>query len=251
MREVTKNRNGPASQLAGNHGVNTRIIAAIPCFNNEKSIADVVVRTKKYVDEVIVIDDGSTDNTAKLAKNAGAGVLSHVVNKGYGEAIKSCFKVAQSNGADILVTIDGDGQHNPDEIQQVLNPIISEGAGLVIGSRFLNKNQEIPRYRKFGIRVITSVWNFGSKTKVTDAQSGFRAYSKEVIEKMNLSEKGMSVSIEILEKIRRNRWKIKEIPITCSYENNNSSLSKKAFWHGFSVAIAVLKIRIKYGLAMR
>jgi cellulose synthase/poly-beta-1,6-N-acetylglucosamine synthase-like glycosyltransferase len=98
-----------------------RVIAAIPCFNTQSTIAAVVTKTKKYVDQVIVIDDGSTDQTADLAGKAGATIVSHGVNKGYGAAIKSCFQAAKAENADILVIIDGDGQHNPDEIPYLLS----------------------------------------------------------------------------------------------------------------------------------
>jgi glycosyltransferase involved in cell wall biosynthesis len=224
--------------------VKTRVVAAIPCYNTEKHIAEVVAKTKKYVDEVIIIDDGSTDLTSTVAKKAGARIITHEHNKGYGEAIKSCFTAMQTDSADVLVIIDGDGQHNPEQIPDLLAPIMKEHADIVIGSRFLFKGKAIPRYRKFGITVINLVWNCGSRIKLTDTQSGFRAYSRQALNKIRLSEKGMSISIEIIEKARRLKLKIQEVPITCSYENNNARLSFKAFRHGFSVALAVLRIRL-------
>jgi len=282
-------------------GNSKKVVAAIPCYNTERSIADVVAKTKKYVDEVIVIDDGSKDKTARVAKAAGAIVISHKTNKGYGGAIKSCFAAALAHGADVLVIIDGDGQLNPHEIPALLAPILNQEADLVIGSRFLHapvilkaskgeaegsqggvdspsssppsptthnsslkthnssipenhdsklitQNSPMPRYRKFGIGVITSLWNFGSKVKVSDSQSGFRAYNKKLIKDMLVSENGMSSSIEILEKIRKKNPRIKEMPITCSYENNNSHLNTKAALHGLGVAFSVIRIRIKYAL---
>ncbi len=223
--------------------VKTKIVAAIPCYNTERSIAKVVSQTRKFVDEVIVIDDGSRDMTADMAKAAGALVVPHVVNKGYGEAISSCIAAAQANNADILVIIDGDGQHDPNEIPRLLNPIRRGEADLVIGSRFLAEGKKMPGYRKFGINVINDLWNLGSKTKVTDTQSGFRAYSKKALKDMSFAEKGMGISIEILEKARMSGINIKEVPITCSYENNNATISKKAFSHGFGVAGSVIRIR--------
>ena len=192
-----------------------RIVAGIPSFNTEKTIKDVVNNTLRYVDEVVVIDDGSQDQTVVVAKAAGARVISHGLNKGYGVAIKSCFEVAKKDRVDILIIIDGDGQNNPDEIPGLLATMINERADLVIGSRFLNDSQNIPQYRKFGIGVITFLWNFGSKIKITDAQSGFRAYGKKVLRDIDFSETGMDSSIVIIEKIRRNGALIKEVPITC------------------------------------
>ena len=114
-----------------------KVIAAIPCFNTEPFIADVVFKAKRYVDQVIVIDDGSHDNTAEAARAAGALVINHGANRGYGEAIKSCFEAAEANAAEILVILDGDGQHKPDEIPLLLAPILKGEADLIIGSRFL------------------------------------------------------------------------------------------------------------------
>jgi len=219
-----------------------KVVATIPCFNTQDVIADVVSKAKSHVNEVVVIDDGSSDMTAITAKTIGALVMSHEKNQGYGEALKSCFRAALANGAEVIVTIDGDGQHNPDEIPQLLDPIFKGQADIVIGSRFLSKNN-MPRYRRFGISVINYLWNLGSKTKLSDSQSGFRAYRKDIVQKLELSEKGMGISIEIIEKLRRMNAKIKEVAITCSYTNNNSSLSLKAFFHGFSVAFSVLRIR--------
>ena len=182
-----------------------KVIAAIPCFNTEPFIADVISKAKKYVDRIIVIDDGSYDGTSKAARIAGALVINHGVNRGYGESIKSCFDAVGENGADVLVILDGDGQHKPDEIPQLLAPILKGEVDLIIGSRFLTNEHNMPRYRRFGIGVITFLWNFGSKVKVSDAQNGFRAYSKKIFKTFRLSEKGMNISIETLEKARRNR----------------------------------------------
>jgi len=220
-----------------------KVVAAIPCFNTESSIADVVSRTSKYVDQVIVINDGSHDGTAKAARAAEALVVNHGTNRGYGEAIKSCFKAAKANAADVLVILDGDGQHNPDEIPELLAPILRGEADVVVGSRFLTNKHNMPRYRKFGIGVITFLWNFSSKVKVSDAQSGFRAYNKEIFETLPLSEKGMSISIETLEKARRRGASIKEVPFSCLYVP--STLNLKAISHGLGVAFSVVRIRLK------
>jgi glycosyltransferase involved in cell wall biosynthesis len=252
-----------------------KIIAAIPCFNTERFIADVVSNAKKYVDQVIVIDDGSYDGTAERARAAGVLVINHGTNRGYGEAIKSCFEAAKTNAADVLVILDGDGQHNPDEIPKILAPILNKEADVVIGSRFLQSKESsvispqsvaknlnsrrgtpdsrlstidhrltvMPHYRKFGISIITFLFNFCSRTKVSDAQSGFRAYSRKLFQTFSLSEKGMSISIETLEKARRKGALIKEVPISCKYVP--STLNLKAIRHGLSIALAVVKIRLK------
>ena len=169
-----------------------KVVAAIPCFNEQNFIGDIVTRAKKYVDRVIVIDDASTDDTGKVAQVAGAEVIRHETRRGAGAATKSGFQAAKKGDVDILLTLDGDGQHNPDEIPKLLAPILNGEADLVIGSRFLESTQltrlpqrtqptkltNIPRYRKFGIDVITWLYNFGSKMKVSDSQSCFRAHGR-------------------------------------------------------------------------
>jgi len=221
------------------------VIAAIPCLNTQDCISDIVRRAGKYVDKVIVVNDGSVDNTAQAAQKAGAVVINHSINRGYGEALKSCFQAARALGAEILVILDGDGQHNPDEIPQLVRPVLQKEADVVIGSRFLASGKRIPGYRKLGIRLITFLWNIGSGTKISDTQSGFRAYSQQVVQEMRFSGKGMGVSIEILQRVRRRKWRIYEAPITCSYENNNASFSIRAFLHGAGIVISVLKFRFQ------
>jgi len=226
------------------------LIAAIPCLNEEQFIKDIVTRTRRYVDKVIVIDDGSTDNTSKVAKDAGAEVIRHGTRQGAGAATRSAFEAAKTCGADVMVTLDGDGQHNPDEIPQVLAPILHGEADLVIGSRFLQPAQQtqetqrtnIRRYRKFGIDVITWLYNFGSRIKVSDSQSCFRAHSRKLLDAINITESGFSFSVEVLIKSRRRGLVIAEAPISCVYHSQGSSLNPVA--HGLGVAFAVIKLRL-------
>lgn len=223
--------------------VKPRVVAVIPCYNTASHIAEVVTKVLPYIDQVIVVDDGSTDDTANVARKAGAQVISHDRNIGYGGAIKTGFREAQINGNDIIVTIDGDGQNNPNEIPSLLEPILEREADLVIGSRFLSNDHNMPSYRNFGIRVITWLWNVFSKTKVSDSQSGFRAYNKTLFKDLTLSENGMSVSIEILEKARRKGVTITGVPISCHY--THSTISLNAIKHGLRVSLSVIRIRLK------
>ncbi len=220
-----------------------KVIAAIPCYNEECFIGEVVLKAKKHVDQVIVVDDGSDDGSARSAKAAGAVIVNHGVNKGYGESVKSCFVAAKANHADVLVIFDGDGQHNPDELPRALAPILNGRADMVIGSRFLSGQTNIPRYRKFGIDVITWLFNVGSKAKVSDAQSGFRVYSRRILDTISLTEKGMGISIELLVEARRKGFTIQEVPISCSYHPKSSTLDPAR--HGLGVALTVVKLRSK------
>lgn len=231
-----------------------KVIAVIPCYNTEHFISGVVSKARKYVDQVIVVNDGSRDGTAEAAQAVGALVVNHKTNNGYGESIKSCFEVAKANEADILVILDGDGQHNSDELRQVLAPLLTGEADLVIGSRFLQLPQptqqthstqqtNMPRYRKFGINVITFLYNFGARIKISDSQSGFRAYSKKIMDTISLTEKGMGISVEVILKARERGFSIKEVPISCIYHSKSSTINPVR--HGLGIAFTVVKLRFK------
>lgn len=224
-----------------------RIFAAIPCFNEGQFIPDIVTKALIYVDKVIVVDDGSTDNTSEVAQNAGAEVIRHKARQGAGAATRSAFEAAKKSNVDILVTLDGDGQHEPDEIPRVLTPVLHKQADLVIGSRFLTSGTNVPRYRKFGIDVITWLYNFGSEVRVSDSQSCFRAHSRRLLEAINITEKGFGFSVQVLIKARKKGFVITEVPISCIYHPQGSSLNPIA--HGLGVAFDVIKLRLKNGLA--
>jgi glycosyltransferase involved in cell wall biosynthesis len=220
-----------------------KIVAVIPCYNTEAHVGEVVTKARKYVDEVIIVDDGSTDDTVNEATYAGAKVVGHDQNRGYGGAIRTCIREARRNDVDILVIIDGDGQHNADEIPLFIEPILKKEADLVIGSRFIKHEHNMPGYREFGIKVITWLWNVFSKVRVTDAQSGFRSYSKPLMQDLVLYEDKMDISIEILEEARRLGAVIKEVPISCHY--THSRISINAFKHGIPVALSAIRLRLK------
>ena len=200
-----------------------------------------------HVDSVVVCDDGSTDGTADVAKKAGAIVISHKTNMGYGAAIISLFDYARSNNAEIMVTLDGDGQHDPNQIPLLVNTITQHNVDVVIGSRFLNQNTDAPGYRQRGIKIITSAANYGADLKVSDSQSGFRAYSKNAIDAIHPTEEGMSVSTEILLKISNKGLSLAEVPITISYDGDTSEHNPVS--HGMSVLANTIKyVSIKHPL---
>ena len=218
-----------------------KIAAGIPAFNEEKNIGLLVVELLKIVDYVIVCNDGSNDNTGIIAKKMGAVVVNHERNLGYGAGIKSLFLKARELGVDILVTLDGDGQHRLEDIDTVLEPIRKHETDIVIGSRFLNQNQQqIPSYRKAGIKIITKLANTTLDKTITDSQSGFRAYNSKVLSEIVPLEHGMGVSNEILIKANKKGFKISEVPIVVSYEGDTSTHNPIS--HGMSVIFSTLKI---------
>ena len=216
-----------------------KITVGIPAYNEEKNIAKIIVKLKKIADKIIVCNDGSTDLTSEIAENLGAIVINHTKNRGYGSGIKSILEKSKEIGSELLVTFDGDGQHRVEDIKKIIEPIEKNEIDLVIGSRFLNEEQEIPQYRKLGIKLITKITNANLKEKITDSQSGFRAYSKEVISKLKTSDMGMGVSTEILIKASSLNFKIGEVPITILYDGNTSTHNPVS--HGTSVLLSTIK----------
>ena len=217
-----------------------KIIIGIPAFNEEKNIASIITKLMGISDTVIVCNDGSSDLTSEIAEKMGAIVINHEKNLGYGGAIRSIFFKAKEMDGDVLVTFDADGQHRVEDIQNVIEPIINQEADLVIGSRFLDESEkEVPQYRKVGIKVITKITNASIKKQLTDSQSGFRAYSKQVINELNPSELGMGISTEILIKASSKNFKILEVPIKIIYSGDTST--HNPVFHGSSVIISTIK----------
>lgn len=213
------------------------VVAAIPCFNEERFIGSVVVKTRKYVDRVIVVDDGSTDATAEVAEAAGAQVIRHKKNQGKGMAIRSAFEWAKGSGCKALVLLDGDGQHEPADIPTLLSPVLAGEADMVVGSRFLAASDNIPRYRRIGQHLLTLVTNLGSRVRLTDSQSGFRAFSCKAINDMSFAEGGLSVESEMQFSISRSGLRVAEVPIEVSYVDK---AKRSPIGHGMSVLSRVL-----------
>ena len=216
-----------------------KITVGLPAYNEEKNIAKIIVKLKKIADQIIVCDDGSTDLTPIIAESLGTIVIKHSKNLGYGSAIHSIFLKAREINSEVLVTIDADGQHKIEDIEKVVKPIVDGQTDISIGSRFLDKHDNAPKYRKLGINIITKVTNSSLSEKITDSQSGFRAYSKKVLEKLNLTEKGMGISTEILIKSNKYGFRIGEVPISISYEGDTSTQNPVS--HGTSVLFSTIK----------
>jgi len=216
-------------------------IACIPAFNEEKVIKDVIQRCKSHVDEIIVCDDGSTDKTSEVVTKAGATLLQHKQNYGKGEAMKTLFAHAKKIGADVMVTIDGDGQFLPEEIPNIVKPIIENEVDIVIGYRF-DDNEEMPSYRKIGNKMLDKFTNLASELPFRDTQGGFRSYSKNAINSINITTKGFGVDSEILVNASKKGLKIVEIKVTVIYNTGNSTSTKSPINHSTEVVRSLLEI---------
>jgi glycosyltransferase involved in cell wall biosynthesis len=216
-----------------------RVVVGIPAFNEEHTIAKVVVHAMKQVERVLVVDDGSNDDTAVIAESLGAVVLKHGKNLGKGATIRDCFEWAKKTGADVLVTLDGDAQHDPREIPKLVEALTAAQADVVIGSR-LSKPKGMSRYRWIGERFLDHGARVTVGHRIIDAQSGFRAYSRRAIENLVAAEYGMGVDSELIMRAQRSGMKIVEVPITADYDGPKTSTHNPVY-HGLDVIFSVVK----------
>ncbi len=212
-------------------------IAIIPCYNEERTITDIVGKVKKCVDKVVVVDDGSEDETARLAKEAGALVLRHATNIGKGAALRTGFKAAELLGADAVVTLDGDGQHEPEEIVNLLGAL--KDADIIIGIR--KPNERMPGVFKFGNVFLNALFCNLFGVKVQDTQSGFRAFN-ECYKKLNWGSNDYRVETEVLTNIKKYNLQHKEIAIDTIY---NDSYKGTTVLDGIRIAVSMILWRLK------
>lgn len=215
------------------------VIAAIPAHNEARFIGSVVLGALRHVDTVLVVDDGSTDETADIAEAAGAEVIRHRRNGGKGAAVNTAFQEARRRGALALILIDGDGQHRASDIAPLLRPVLDDEADVAIGSRFLEIKSAIPAYRKVGQHALTAATNLGSGVRVTDSQSGFRAFSRTAIDALNFRGSGFSVESEMQFLIREHGLRPAEVPIGVVYEE---PAKRNPVGHGMSVIHGIIRL---------
>lgn len=216
-----------------------KLVVVIPAYNEEKHIADVVKKTKKYTNKVLVINDGSSDKTEALAKKAGAQVITHKQNKGYGASLINGINHALKMKPDYIITLDGDGQHNPNDIPKFLH-VFDMSVDLVSGSRFLGKQPKCSWKRRMGIKALTLLAFIVSDLHMSDVQSGFRGYKASMLRKIKLKDTQMGFSVELPIKAKKLGYKFMEIPIEIKFFYNIKSFSS-VFKQGIGVGLAILK----------
>ncbi len=240
VERVAKTQRGPSPNAFEKPREGTGmpgVIAAIPCFNEDRCVGSVVLKCREHVGQVVVIDDGSTDETARVAELAGAVVVRHDTNKGKGVAVNTAFEYARKAGCTGMVLLDGDGQHDPAEIPRLLAPVLDGQADMVVGSRFLDVRSQTPGYRVWGQRILTLFTNIGSSSSLSDSQSGFRAFSPKAIESLSFGETGLSVESEMQFLARQADLRLAEVPINVAYHDRSK---RSPVAHGMGVLNSIV-----------
>ena len=217
------------------------LLVCIPAYNEEGVIGPLIKNILPLADSVVVCDDGSSDLTSKEAKDAGAFVIRHSRNKGKGAALKSLFDYANHSNADVIVTIDGDGQFIPEEIPKLTKDIEDGKSDIVIGYRF-DTEKDMPSYRKFGNRILDEVSKKAANLNLRDTQSGFRAYSKQAIAKINFRNDGFAADSEILIDASEKNLSISEQNVSVLYNTGNKTSTKNPVTHGSGVLISLFEL---------
>lgn len=223
------------------------IVAGIPAYNEEKTIAKVILLAQRHVDKVIVCDDGSTDMTGEIAKKLGAEVIRHEKKLGKGATLRTLFSRTLELSPDVVVTLDSDGQHDPNQIPVLVEPIIRGEADMVIGSRFVQGAEtDIPLYRREGLALVNWLSRKTSKSEVKDTQSGFRAYSLEALRTVSSYESnGYGAESEQLAIAERNGLKIVEVPIAVKYKGLVKTSKKRPETHILELIGLILRLVVE------
>jgi glycosyltransferase involved in cell wall biosynthesis len=203
------------------------IFVVIAAYNEAKSVGTVVAEVKNCGYNVVVVNDGSGDDTAKIAAAAGATVLSHAINRGQGAALQTGITYALSRGAQIIVTFDADGQFEAKEIEGVVKPLLLGVADVVLGSRFLKKENSVPKEKLFILKFATAVTNYYTGLKLTDIHNGFRAFSQKAALALEIRQDGMAHASEILEQIKKHDFIYREVPVTVKYTDYSRAKGQK------------------------
>ena len=217
------------------------LLACVPAYNEEGVIGDLIKKMLPLVDSVVVCDDGSSDLTSKEAQDAGAFVIQHSTNKGKGAALKSLFDYAKHSNADVIVTIDGDGQFLPEEIPKLAKYVENGKSDIVIGYRF-ETEKDMPSYRKFGNKILDEVSKKAANLNLRDTQSGFRAYSKQAIAKIHFKNNGFAADSEILIDASEKNLSISEQNVSVLYNTGNKTSTNNPVRHGSGVLISLFEM---------
>ena len=219
--------------------VGRTVVVAVPAYNEDRYIGSLVLKLRAGNRQVLVIDDGSSDDTAEVAEAAGATVISHPHNLGKTAAVETAFEQARHMNVDALVLLDGDSQHDPADIDAMVEPIFDGSAEMVVGSRFAGVRSAIPRWRVVGQHALTLATNIGSGLHLSDTESGFRAFSRRAVDEMRFTARGFALEPATQFQAKARGWKVVEVPIRVHY---GIPLKRNPVWHGVGQIDAILRL---------
>ncbi|NHN61478.1 MULTISPECIES: glycosyltransferase family 2 protein [Halorussus] len=219
------------------------VVAGIPAYNEESAIGSTVLGVKRWADEVVVVDDGSTDRTPALLAEADVTVLRHDTNRGKGAAVRTLFAHARRTECDALVMLDADGQHDPADVPALAEPVVEGDADMVIGSRYLSGDalDETPIYRRFGQLVLDYCTSRVTGSDLTDTQSGYRAFSPECLERLSITTDGMGVESEMIDSATTEELTITERAIDARYDDLEGQ-THNPVKHGLAVMLFLVRL---------
>ncbi len=230
---MLKNASAPVPAVLRQAFPDSKILVAIPAFNEGPTIGSVVLKARQFASEVVVVDDGSSDDTAETAALAGAHVIQHARNLGKGLAIRSAWLYAREHAPGAFVLMDGDHQHDPNDIPRLAQKVLSGQSDVVIGVRW-GKTSQMPMYRRVGKRALDYATAAAAKNGLlTDSQSGYRVFSRHAVESLEPTEDGLSIESQLLLEAQERSLRIEEVNIDSRYDLDGSTIS--AGKHGTGV----------------
>jgi glycosyltransferase involved in cell wall biosynthesis len=200
---------------------NKKIYIVIPAFNEGAVIKKTLqsLQNSNYKN-IVVVDDGSVDNTAREVEAVGVEVITHLINRGQGAALRTGMEyILENYSPDIVITFDSDGQHRPQDIQKLIQPLLNNEADIVLGSRFLKNNSNIPFFRRFILKAGVLFTNFIARIKLTDTHNGLRALNSKALQKIKITHRGMEHASDIINEITKNNLRYREVPVKIVYTN--------------------------------
>ncbi|MBI4150608.1 glycosyltransferase family 2 protein [Candidatus Woesearchaeota archaeon] len=213
-----------------------KVVIVVAAYNEERAIGEVIKSLQaKHYNDIVVVDDGSKDRTSDIALEHGANVITHVLNRGQGAALKTGIDYALRQGADIIVTFDADGQHRVEDLPAMIKPVASGEVDVTLGSRFLQEGSNVPRIRKFWLRMGSFLFRVLYGVKLTDSHNGFRALSRHAAETIDIKADRMEHASEIIDQIGHHKLAYREIPIVIRYTEYSKAHSSQGMFPALKI----------------